>query len=127
MREINIHKGTRELTLEEQKQLLAGDAQVEMNPVYLTKTACEAKALQLIASGEVSGMTFLQIAQEIFAHACVYYATSLVTALGIDNATINDLKGRANPVNITDGGDTTERQLIYTAIWVAMPSVVSPI
>lgn len=120
--------GMRELTLEEQQNRIAGSYELDMNPLYLAKSACEVKAAQLLASGQVSNMSILGLAQEIFAHACAYYASSALIALGIDNAKVNEIKARANPVNIDDGGDPRPGMVeLYAAIWIVTPSVISPV
>lgn len=122
-----IPVGARPLTASEAVDRIGGNAQIPMSPFYLSKAACEVKAAQLIASGQVKGMTLLGVAQEIFAHACAYYASSALVALGVDNATVNDIKNRASKVDITDGGDTPARQAAYVLIWTVTPSALSPV
>lgn len=109
-----------------QKNTLGGSVSLPMNPVYLTKTACEVKATSLIYNKEVSGMTMLGIAKEIFAHACCYYGSATVKALGVDSSAVDDIYRRANPIDIEDGGDTAARQLIYELIWNLSPTIIAP-
>lgn len=109
-----------------QKRIFGGSVSLPMNPAYLTKTACEVKATALIVSGDVTGMTILGIAQEIFAHACCYYGASVVKSLGVDSATVDDIYNRANPVDIDDGGDTPARVAAYILIWDLTPNIVFP-
>lgn len=124
MKNFLFPKGTITLTDEDQQKRIAGVAHVAMNPVYLTKTACEVKATQLIVTGQVTGMTIIGVAQEIFAHACAYYAASTIIALGVDSDKVNEIKGRANPVDIADGGDSASRVAIYLLIWTVTPSAI---
>lgn len=44
--------------------------------------SCEAK--------QVSDMSLLGIAKEIFAHACCYYGASAIKALGVDSDAVDD-------------------------------------
>lgn len=110
-----------------QKNTFGGYAAVSMSPVYLTKSACEVKATALIVSGQVTGMSMLGIAKEIYAHACCYYGSSVVKALGVDSAIVDEIYSHANPVDIEDGGDTLVRQVIYELIWDLTPSIVAPV
>lgn len=109
-----------------QKNIFGGSVSLPMNPIYLTKTACEIKSKSLISKKEVTDMTMLEIAKEIFAHACCYYGASTVKALGVDNAAVDEIYSRANPVDIEDGGDTAIRQAVYDTIWDLAPSIISP-
>lgn len=109
-----------------QKKIFGGSVSLEMSPAYLTKTACEIKATALVVSGDVTGMTILGVAQEIFAHACCYYGASVVKGLGVDSATVDDIYNRANPIDIADGGDTPARVAAYILIWNLAPSIVAP-
>lgn len=127
MKEFVFPKGTVNLTEEEQEKRIAGFDEIPVSPLYLAKTACEIKAGQEIVSGKVTRMTFLEIAQEIFGHACAYYATSTLVALGVNNAQVNELRLRANPIYLADGGDSTTRKALYALIWAVTPSVLSPV
>nr|WP_288824841.1 hypothetical protein [uncultured Clostridium sp.] len=92
MKNFIFPKGTMILTEEEQEKRICGVAHIEMNPLYLAKSACEVKAAQLIATKQVTQMSVLGIAQEIFAHACAYYASGTIIALGVDSSKV---KGNA--------------------------------
>lgn len=127
MKNFIFPKGTVILTNEEQEKRICGVAHVEMNPLYLAKSACEVKAAQLIATKQVTRMSVLGIAQEIFAHACAYYASSTIIALGVDSSKVNEIKSRANPVDIADGGDSANRKAIYSLIWQVTPSILPQI
>ena len=108
-----------------QKEIFAGSIELPMSPLYLTKTACEIEAVALLVGGFVSNMTTLQLAQEIFAHACCYYGASVVKGLGVDSDTVDELYQRGNPVNIDDGGDTLARQAVYILIWELTPTIIA--
>ena len=104
------------LSEKEQKSIFAGAAEVPMSPLYLTKTA-------LVVTGTVKNISIHSVAQEIFAHACCYYGTAIVKGLGVENATVDDIYRRANPVNIDDGLDTPKRVAAYILIWNLAPDV----
>ena len=120
-------KNTKPIDVTTQKNTFGGSVSLPMSPVYLTKTACEAKAASLIFNKQVTGMTLLGIAKEIFAHACCYYGAAAVKALGVDAAAVDEIYRRANPVDIEDGGDTLARQAIYELIWDLSPSIILPV
>lgn len=107
-----------------QKNIWGGSVALPMSPVYLAKTVCEAKAAELLITGQVKNMTTLGIAQEIFAHACCYYGSSVVKALGVDSATVDDIYSRSNPVDIEDGGDIPKRLAAYVLIWNLAPNII---
>lgn len=109
-----------------QKEIYAGSIQLPMSPLYLTKTACEIEAGALLFGGYVSDMSILQLAQEIFAHACCYYGASVVKGLGVDSDTVDELYNRGNPIDIEDGGDTLARQAVYLLIWELTPTIIAP-
>lgn len=119
-------KNIKPIDVNVQKNTFGGSVSLPMNPLYLTKTACEIKAADLILKGSVTGMTAKGIAKEIFAHACCYYGASVVKALGVDSDVVDDIYSRANPVDIEDGGDTAKRQVAYELIWTLSPSIVYP-
>ena len=120
-------KNNKPIDLATQKNTFGGSVSLSMSPLYLTKTACEVKATSLIVNGQVTGMSMLGIAKEIFAHACCYYGSSVVKAMGVDSAAVDDIYRRANPVDIEDGGDTLARQVIYELIWDLSPSIIAPV
>lgn len=99
----------------EQKQLFAGSVSLPMKRDYLDKDYCMEVGKSLVNSGKVTGMTYMDIAIEIFAHAKAYYAADAVKALNLDG--INYLLEHADPIDIEDGGDTEARKYIYTVIW----------
>lgn len=63
-------------------------------------------------------MTQLEIAKEIFAHAQAYYHESQIRSIpGIGDSVADYIVEHADPIDITDGGDTTVRKAAYTLIW----------
>ena len=70
----------------------------------------------------VKDMVILGIAQEIYAHAVCYYASNVIKALGIKSSMVDEIRNRANPIDIADGGDTWQRQIAFAAIWGLNPA-----
>lgn len=113
-----------DLTIREQKSSFAGDANLPMSKDYLKKSNCNAKAKELIDSGQVTGMSQVQIAQEIYAHAFCYYAASALIDAGIDAAIVEDIKSKGEVIDIANGGDTVLRQAAYLLIWAITEPVI---
>ena len=113
-----------DLSIREQELSFAGDANLPMNKDYLKKSNCKSKAKELIDSGQVTGMSQLQIAQEIYAHAFCYYAASALIDAGIDADIVEDIKSMGEVVDIANNGDTAWRQAAYLLIWAVTEPVV---
>ncbi|MEH2958663.1 hypothetical protein [Candidatus Merdisoma sp. JLR.KK006] len=65
-------------------------------------------------SKAVTGMTALEIAQEIHAHAVVCYKFEAVKNIpGVKGI----YESAANGIHIEDGGDTAVRKRAYSTIW----------
>lgn len=78
-------KNMKPIEITMQKSTFGGPVSLPMQPIYLTKAACEVKAAYLIVKGEVTGMTMSDIAGEIYAHTQCYYNAAALKALGVDN------------------------------------------
>lgn len=61
------------LTTENMKNIEGGNASLPMKMAYTNKNTCLEKAQELIDNGHVTGMSKLQIAKEIYAHAIAFY------------------------------------------------------
>jgi len=66
-------KNLKVLSNENMKNIKGGNASLVMRWDYQDKDECLAVANRLIDRGAVTGMTRKQIAQEIYAHAKMYY------------------------------------------------------
>lgn len=64
----------------------------------------------------VKDYSYFGIAQEIFAHAVIFYATSVAILLGVDNQTILNWQESGRVVNIADGGNDP-RGSYFSLIW----------
>lgn len=101
-----------------------GAAILAMKKSYLNKGTCKSMAKELIKVRSVKGMSTLAIAQEIFAHAVMYYVSSGAIAAGIDKKVVREIQSRAYRIRIDDGGDKWYRRGVYAAIWNYCPSYV---
>ena len=64
-------------------------------------------------------MLQIEIAQEIYAHAMAYYCSGMLISIGISNAKIQEVFGRASEIDFDNGGDTPERKAMYALVWNA--------
>ena len=85
---------------------------------YLVKENCLVEARKLVTSGKID-MEIKECAKEIFAHAVVLHAATMITPIA---EKCKYLIEHADPIDLEDGGDTPERQRLYRIIWDAVPS-----
>ena len=94
--------------------------QIEVKLAYKFKAVCLDEAFRLVNHRNIVGMTIRQVAQEIHAHAVMYYAFSKPpwnhTRIG------KYIIRHANPIDIEDGEDALHRRIIYRLIWMFVPS-----
>ncbi len=88
-----------------------------MRDIYLSKKTCLAKAGEIIRGKKIEGMSEQQIASEIYFHAAAYYTCVFLERFHIK---INYIKQKADPIDLTDNGDTRFRRILYKIIW-ALP------
>lgn len=103
---------------EEMIYVEGGSYSLKMTDWYLKKYICNQTAEGLLKSGKVTGMSKLQIAQEIYAHAVAYYNFSSLLGGTIGYYIALGIKNDANPIDIEDGGDKRFGFMnAYTWIW----------
>lgn len=95
---------------------------LEMSSVYLSRTACKNQAAWLKRTGYCVNMNSLDIAKEIFGHACAYYAGEAVKSKnpslsGIVNSVVSSAQ---NGIYLEDNNDSAIRVAYYNACW-ALP------
>ena len=112
-------KNLKVLTTENMKKVEGGKKthEVSVSGRYKNKDNCLSEARQIIDNGYITGMSELQIAQEIYAHTIIYYDADLARSLIGNEAVFVYLMIHANPVNLEDDGDSWKRRMAYTAIW----------
>lgn len=100
-----------------------GVLRVGMRPFFVNKDKCQEYAAGYLRIGIVTGMTQLEIAQEIYAHARVYYWIDAINDLGIHISILDDIKAHANPIDIENGGDSRKGfKEAFALIWKCIPS-----
>lgn len=113
--------GIKILTKDQMKLVEGGEANLTMDSYYRSKDNCMLTARRLVSTGRVTGMTQKQVAQEIFAHAVAYYASSTLGKIpGIGSSIEDYLYEKGKEINIDDGGDTAKRRAAYVIIWTFM-------
>jgi len=124
---MNNIKGIEILNKDDMELVTGGSISLPMNSAYLNKNTCLVTAQRLIDQEEVTGMTRQEIAEEIYAHAVLFYTGITVAVLKdiLDNylaewlaqQTAEYLLSHCNPIDIADGGDVWYRQVAFTVIW----------
>ncbi|WP_259556611.1 hypothetical protein [Clostridium botulinum] len=84
---------------------------------YQHKNTCLKKAQELIDNGTVTGMSKLQIAKEIYAHAIAFYDSYALSELLGSCKAFTTIMNHAGVVDIEDGGDKWYMRTAYNAIW----------
>ncbi|MEG1285360.1 MAG: hypothetical protein RSD22_06470 [Romboutsia sp.] len=128
-------KGIKILNENEMKMVTGGNTSLPINERYLSKNVCLEEAKWLGHYGAVTGMSVQQIAEEIYAHAVIYYKSLPVgtIAAAVSRTGVSGLAGiatlvtlisailinKGKEVDITNGGDTKARQLLYKGVWIA--------
>ena len=104
---------------EEMTYVEGGNATLSMKRAYLNKNTCLAEASNLLTRGIVTGMTQMQIAQEIYAHAFIKYKfdslPSWVSQMPIARSAYKSVN---NGIDIEDGGDKRVGYMqLYAIVW----------
>lgn len=102
---------------EEMTYVEGGNASLPMNRAYLSKSTCTATASGLYYSKQVTGMSVQEIAEEIYAHAILFYKSAEVNVTLVNVAVIAYIMKHASVIDIENGGDTALRKAAYKTIW----------
>ena len=98
-----------------------GSHNVILNKGYLIKNNCLAEAGRLLERHMVAGMTQMQIAKEIYAHAVTKYTFEALPKWVREMPYARDVyNSAANGAYIADGGDTPGRQMFYNTVWAVL-------
>lgn len=84
---------------------------------YLNKTICLSQGNMLATSRRITGMTALQIAQELYTHAFALYnyqKVALIAGAAIASYCYQHAK---DGIYIKDNGDTSARKAAYKMCW----------
>lgn len=104
---------------EEMMYLEGGGVAVRVEAGMLNKTTCQIIAGGILGSTKLKGMTGLEVAQELYAHAVVYFGVGLsIIVTGVNNSILQKIMRAAGTVDLDDGGDPRPgfRQA-YAWIW----------
>ncbi len=117
--ELSIPKGCTVLEKEEMIYVDGGSVTLTQRTDFLKKNYCLKFANGLIQQGRVKRMTQQEIAEEIFAHAVIYYSLNGKYTFGLGTALADYFVDHARVIDIVDGGDSSFRKSIYNMIWNA--------
>ncbi|MCI8489498.1 MAG: hypothetical protein HFJ04_04495 [Lachnospiraceae bacterium] len=109
--------------VDEMMYLEGGSTQLPMKTSYMNKKVCKSTAASLIKSKKVKRMSKQGIAEEIFAHAQIFYRAAVINLAGVKLGVIQEIARRAALIDIEDGGDKWYRRAAYTALWYGNPSI----
>lgn len=106
---------------EEMSYLEGGSFNLTLKTLYLNKTNCLNVAASIQKSGKVKGMSYTDIAVEIFAHAKALYnykpLLSWASGLGWGAIATYLHAQAADGCALMDGGDTAVRKAFYNTVW----------
>ena len=116
--ELKLPKNCVMISSEEEAAIIGGSCTVAITGELLSKDYCKTKAQNLIDDGSVTGMTQLQIAQELYAHAVAHYVGTAIQNCGVDMSFL--LKHTNDGCQIDDNGDTCKRRIAYSVVWTLL-------
>lgn len=102
---------------EEMAYVEGGNASLPMKRTYLRKSTCTATASGLYYSKQVTGMSIQEIAEEIYAHAVLFYNAANTNVTAVNAAVVVYIMQHAGVIDIENGGDTAARKTAYSMIW----------
>ena len=106
------------LSESEMQNTFGGSVHLPVSRDYLNREYCQGFALSLLGLKAVTGMTVLEVAQELYAHAVAYYhGATIRNNNSINSAVKNYLMSKGSVIDIEDGGDTAIRKAAYAVIW----------
>lgn len=100
----------------EEEAVIVGGMNIPITEDMLSKDYCLQRAGEIKSSGQITGMTKQQIAEEIYAHAVVYYyGSEAEQATGMNLSFVLD--HTRDGIDLCNGGDSWKRKMAYKAIW----------
>lgn len=85
----------------------------------LSRDFCLKKAEEIGENGLITGMTRSQIACELYFHSYIYHVCLLLAKHRIQ---LKWLLAHADPIDLSDGGDTLFRRAVFR-MWWYMPEI----
>ncbi len=106
------------MNVEEMNYVDGGGITLAMLSTFTQKSVCMQWAIKLVDRGNVKGMSYQGVAEEIFAHAYVYYNFYKLPSFIKNNSFAQSVyRSSADGINIADNGDTWERRAFYSLVW----------
>lgn len=103
---------------EEMTYVDGGSINLGMLKTFTDKSYCMYWAIKLIDHRTVTGMTYQQVAEEIYAHAYVYYNFNSLPSIIKNNSFAQSVYNSASDgILILDGGDEPLRKIFYATVW----------
>jgi hypothetical protein len=94
-----------------------GKVRVKMDIKLRDKNNCMEQAEALLSKGTITDMTQRQVAEEIFAHAIVYYRASACKNVPAVGVLATKVMKHGDPVDLISGGDTHFKRMVYRVLW----------
>ena len=117
-REIVLPRNAKKMSDTEMEELLGGSITLGMLNTFTSKDECMYWAIKVVDHGSVKGMTYQEVAEEIYAHAYVYYNFNKLPNIVKNNGFAQSVyNSSANGISIDDNGDTTLRKAFYSLVW----------
>ena len=84
----------------------------------LEKDGCRKKARAILQKGAISHMTESQLACELYFHAVIFHICTCFLRRGIRFAVFRNLMAHADPIDLSDYGDTLFRRFCFRLLWL---------
>ncbi|MCI5874286.1 MAG: hypothetical protein PUJ55_06730 [Clostridiales bacterium] len=95
-----------------------GSITLGMLKTFTDKSVCMYWAMKVIDHGSLKGMTYQQAAEEIYAHAYVYYNFHRLPSFIKNNSAAQSVyNSAADGICLQDNGDTPIRKAFYASVW----------
>jgi hypothetical protein len=85
-----------------------------VDPCLLVKEECLKKAAEIRREGKLIRLSERDIARELYFHACIYYLCLRLRPV----LNLRILMERADPIDLSDRGDTPLRTFCYKVFWL---------
>ncbi len=98
---------------EEEMELISGGLNIGMSRTYLNKSICISQGRGIVQTHNWKNVTAMQLAQEIYGHAVVYYKLAILGKIPVlDNLVYSHA---ANGVDLENAVD--KYQAVWETIW----------
>lgn len=103
---------------EEEMTYITGGFRMEILSTFTSKSVCMQWATKLIDHRTIKRMTYQELAEEIYAHAYIYFKYKQLPAFIKNNSYTKSIFNSAiNGIDLAHGGDTPGRKRFYKLVW----------